>query len=34
MNRLDSNKISSKEKVDRIVNRINKTFIDHIYNRS
>ena len=31
MNRLDSNKKSCKEKNDRIVNRINKTLINHKY---
>ena len=31
MNRLDSNKISCKEKNDRIMNRLNKTLNNHKY---
>ena len=31
MNRLDLNKISSKEKNDRIMNRLNKTLNNHKY---
>ena len=34
MNRLDSNKISCKEKNDRIMNRLNKTLHNHKYKKT
>ena len=31
LNKLDLNKLSKKQKIDRKMYRINKNFIDHIY---